>query len=200
MTVAFDITSGIVAALVGYYALKAYRISNRSCFLTLSSGFILLSSGFISHALILVSTLLLKPVRVFIVMISTYATLVSAVAELLAYVLIAVSYHKEIRRRLLAIMLMPISLNSLFCTISILLLFYIVLNQIMVYFDKRERSSLLLFMAFLFMLMGKIAYLIAILSLKGLLYVFSRIIYFLGTLSLLYMLHMVMKSEKAEKV
>ncbi|RLE89723.1 MAG: hypothetical protein DRJ49_02075 [Thermoprotei archaeon] len=191
LTVVFDLISGCIAILISYYALKAYKISERKVFLLISLGFLILTSGFVGHALVLTSILLLRPVRIFIALVSTYASTVLSVSETIAYVLIAISYYTELKRRYTIAALVPsilyMGIHMFTNTVSILLLLYIILQLILIHFSEK-RGSLLLPLGFTLMLIAHIMNLMAFLSLKGEFYIASRCAYFIGSLVLLYVM------------
>jgi len=190
-TMIFDLISGCITVLVSYYALKAYRISEKKAFLLISIGFLMLTSGFISHALVLISILFLRPARIFIALVSTYSSMISSISEVIAYIFIAVSYSMELKRskKMMSILplLLQIKIHMFTSILSILLLLYIVFQLILIHFSEK-RGSLLLPIGFTLMLFAHIINLIALLSLVEEFYIASRCTYFIGSLVILYIL------------
>lgn len=191
-TMIFDLISGCITVLVSYYALKAYRISEKKAFLLISIGFLMLTSGFISHALVLISILFLRPARIFIALVSTYSSMISSISEVIAYIFIAASYSMELKRskkKMMSILplLLQIKIHMFTSILSILLLLYIVFQLILIHFSEK-RGSLLLPIGFTLMLFAHIVNLIALLSLVEEFYIASRCMYFIGSLVILYIL------------
>ncbi|RLE56052.1 MAG: hypothetical protein DRJ40_06490 [Thermoprotei archaeon] len=205
LTLPFDIGSGIVAFLVGYYALKAYRFSGRFSLLLFSIGFIVLASSFVGRGVVLSSVLVSRPTIALAKLIAANAFLVSIIFELLAYVLISVSYCSVLKEKVgtkvgtIAPTAIPLvlSVNIVICVVNLMLLLFIVFSQAMVYLGSKKRSSLLVLFAFTSILTGQLLHLTALLFLTPLIYVMSRVVCFIGFLIILYILYVVTPREKA---
>jgi len=157
----------------------------------------LLATGLISHNMILFLILAARPARMLIALTSTYSALTSILLELLAYMLIAIGYHEEIKK-ILAVPLIPIgpiSINVLSRMIGVVLLFYITTNQFLACVRVRERGSLLLLVAFISILVSYVMHLHALLLVKSEVYIISRCINFIGFLILLYIMHYVIHGD-----
>ena len=157
----------------------------------------MLATGLISHNMILFLILAARPARMLIALTSTYSALTSILLELLAYMLIAVGYHEEIKK-ILGVPLIPvgsISINVLPRTIGVVLLFYITTNQFLACVRVRERGSLLLLVAFISILVSYVMHLHALLLVKSEVYIISRCINFIGFLILLYIMHYVIHGD-----
>jgi len=183
---ALDYTGALILLPLTYYSYRAYRVSGLGIFFNLFLGFALLSSGTFCHGLSL--TLAALGPRHALARLVAASSLASLAAETAAYLLIALGYTRASRAAAPALLLLanwPSPLGTLFGVADLILLAYIVLNALAVYSATRDRSTLLPLLGFSTLLASQCLRLAALAAPR--LALASRLLYFLGLLSLLYL-------------
>jgi len=141
-----DLTSGIIALVVSFFAYKCYTTINDRRFLLLELSFLVmgLGMGMRGFSLIIASKRTLHILMTCI--------LIEAIARIVSYIILAVAYTMQLmssRTMLIGIYLLRIFiLDPIVDTIAIFLLSYVVFNIGMTLFKGRSKLTLIVFIAF----------------------------------------------------
>ena len=183
---ALDYVGALILLPLTYYSYKAYRVSKVGVFFNLFLGFALLSSGTFCHGLSLTLAALGRGHA--LARLVAASGMASLVTETVAYLLIALGYAKA-SRAAAPVLLLLASWSSpaglLLGVVNLILLTFIAFNALAVYSANRDKSSLLPLLAFLTLLASQCLRLAAVAAPR--LALASRLLYFLGLLSLLYL-------------
>lgn len=194
-----NILGAIILFLISYLSLKAYKILRERIFLMLLTSFSLLAASMIGQGLLFLSLYLSHPRRIIMISLTFVSNIVSFIFQITAYIILAISYSKRVRERsLLSLSVLmsmlrdrgfPINLYIFMGgdIICISLLFFIAFQALLIYLENRKINSLLVLTGFAMFGLGHIFRLISLLFLNDTLYIFSRIIYFLGIIPFLAM-------------
>ncbi len=188
-----ELISFLVAAGVGYQALKGFRLTREKTLLYIHFSFILLSAGLLIDAL---PTLLLfitrTPRRVFLL--SELGDIIFFLAQLFAYGLLIFAYLQHTKRLASAATLSGIALFASFEAnpsrelILVFMLAYITAQTTINYSIRRQTNSLLVMLCFALLTLGHVFFLLAFELLNPTYGVFANFLQLFGFLSLFWML------------
>jgi len=195
--------SSVLSFLIGYYALKAYRVTEMKGMLYLNIGFTLLGAGMLFRAASSFYILLLAArgsasaakaaLRV--------ASVAYMAAKLAAYIVLAAAYSRQPKARRAALpafvcqprRLTPLVYNTYLELAAIPVLTYVVAQSLMNLLYSRSRESMLVSAGFTLLLASHILALLTPLSLVF--YMLSTLAQLLAFISLLAMLALVVKAS-----
>lgn len=209
LAVIFNLSSGIIALLVSYYAFQTRRIIESSVLSALSIGFMLLGAALLAEV---VTTLSLGLTAAGISRFRTFELLENLaylILQVVALLIIAIGYARATYGRKgvslgalpsiatyavkaaarssrltgLALLLFYLFLGLEF--VILLILVFIMFQGLLIYSKSRENSSLLVLLAFALIFVGHVVVLRSILEISGAEYLVAAAVQFLGFLLLL---------------
>lgn len=193
-----ELVSALISFVIGYYALKGYRVSSEKGLLLLHFGFVTLGVSMILrvittfYAIALVRELgsLKPPVATAL----TFASIIYSIAQLIAYGLFTVNYTRQARMLTQAAIIGPFFLlryNPNLELIAVVLLGYVAVQSIINLAMKRNAEAFLVTAGFSFMFLSHLFFLFTIA--EEALYLTGQITQLIGFLCLLAMLMRVSK-------
>jgi hypothetical protein len=185
--------SALISFVVGYYALKGYRVSSERGLLLLHFGFVTLG---VSMLLRVITTFyVIALVREFasprpaVAAALTFASIIYSVAQLVAYGLFAVNYTRQAKMLAQMAVFRPLFMlryEPLLELIAIVLLGYVAVQSIINLAMKRNTNAFLVTLGFSFMFVSHLFFLFTIVETA--LHLIGQITQLIGFLSLLLML------------
>jgi len=188
-----EFVSAIISFVIGYYALRGYRVSSEKGLLLLHYGFVVLG---VSMVLRVITTFYvialvgefgsLKPV---VAAALAFASIIYSVAQLIAYGLFTVSYTRQAKMLGQAAIIAPFFLlryNTYLELIAVVLLGYVAVQSMINLALKRNTEAFLVTSGFSFMFLSHLFFLFTIV--EEALYSTGQITQLIGFLCLLVML------------
>jgi len=193
-----ELVSAIISFVIGYYALKGYRVSSEKGLLLLHFGFVILGVSMILRVIttFYVIALVREPgsPRSAVAAALTFASIIYSIAQLIAYGLFAVNYTRQAKMLVQTAIIGPFFLlryNLYLELIAIVLLGYVAIQSIINLAMKRNTEAFLVTSGFSFMFLSHLFFLFTIV--EEALYLTGQIIQLIGFLCLLVMLMRVSK-------
>lgn len=205
LDLAIQLLGAILALVIAYYGYKSYKITNRNKDLYFSLAFLLLSINLFIYLALIPSTILYYvysygtqiPSSILILG-SQLFNFIFIFSTMFAYALLILVYSDlEKKNFIILIFSLIFSLAAFsyvfksilgFNLVSALLLVFIVFHTYKNYIKKKTRTSLLVLMAFIFLIFSHISFALNILQTSTPIYLTARSLQFLGFASFLIML------------
>jgi hypothetical protein len=188
-----ELISAIISFIIGYYALKGYRVSSEKGLLLLHFGFVILGVSMILR--VITTFYVIALVREFrspqpaVAAALTFASLIYSVAQLIAYGLFTVNYTRQAKMLAQAAIIAPFFLlryNTYLELIAVVLLGYVAVQSMINLALKRNTEAFLVTSGFSFMFLSHLFFLFTIV--EEALYSTGQITQLIGFLCLLVML------------
>lgn len=209
LSVVFNLSSGIIALLVSYYAFQTRRLIESSVLRALSFGFMLLGAALLVEVVTTLSLGVTAAELSRFRLVELLEDLGYLILQVVALVVIAIGYAqatyggkgpsagaipgfvvyaakaaaKSAKLAGLALLLFYAFLGLEF--VILLVLVFIMFQAFLIYSKNRDDSSLLVLLAFAFMFVGHAVVLRSVLEISGVEYLVAAAVQFLGFLSLL---------------
>jgi len=193
-----ELISALISFIIGYYALRGYRMSSEKGLLLLHFGFVILGVSMILRVITTFYVIALvrelsnpKPV---VVAALTFASIIYSIAQLIAYGLFTVNYTRQAKMLAQVAVIGPFFLlryNLYLELIAVVLLGYVAIQSIINLAIKRNAEAFLVTSGFSFMFLSHLFFLFTIV--EEALYLTGQITQLIGFLCLLVMLMRVSK-------
>ena len=188
-----EFVSAVISFVIGYYALKGYRVSSEKGLLLLHYGFVVLGVSMVLrvittfYVIALVRELgSLKPA---VAAALAFASLIYSVAQLIAYGLFTVNYTRQAKTPVQIAAVAPLLLlryNAYLELVAVVLLGYVAVQSIINLAMKRNTEAFLVTSGFSFMFLSHLFFLFTIV--EEALYLTGQLTQLIGFLCLLVML------------
>ncbi len=182
-----DLISGIIALLVSAIAYNSYKTVKEKVLLYLGLSFSMIGIGILmkSFSLIFLSR---RTLPLFVM-----CSLLNIFSKNIAYLLLALIYTIQVKSMYLTIIVFTPTFSKYFIfpfshIISIALLGYIIFHLIIVYIHKKNPLTILVIIAFIFLLISHLFSLLSYIAMGLILTIASSLTQLIGFLFLLYML------------
>ncbi len=193
-----ELMSAIISFVIGYYALKGYRVSSEKGLLLLHFGFVSLGVSMILRVIttfyVIALVRELGSLRPGVVAALTFASIIYSIAQLIAYGLFTVNYTRQAKMLAQAAVVAPFFLlryNIYLELIAVVLLGYVAVQSVINFAIKRNAEAFLVTSGFSFMFLSHLFFLFTIV--EEALYLTGQITQLIGFLCLLVMLMQVSK-------
>lgn len=188
-----EFLSAVISFVIGYYALKGYRVSSERGLLLLHFGFVTLG---VSMTLRVITTFYvialireLASPKPAVMAVLTFASIIYSVAQLIAYGLFAANYTRQAKMLAQVTVLRPLFMlryEPFLELIAIVLLGYVAVQSLINLAMKRNTDAFLVTLGFSFMFVSHLFFLFTIV--EAALYIIGQITQLIGFLCLLVML------------
>jgi hypothetical protein len=193
-----ELISAIISFVIGYYALKGYRVSSEKGLLLLHFGFVTLGVSMILRVIttfyVIALVRELSSPKPAVAAALTFAGLIYSIAQLVAYGLFAVNYTRQAKVLAQGAAIAPLFLlryNPYLELIAVTLLGYVAIQSIINLAMKKNAEAFLVTSGFSFMFLSHLFFLFTIVD--EALYLAGQITQLIGFLCLLAMLMRVSK-------
>ncbi len=193
-----ELVSAIISFVIGYYALKGYRVSSEKGLLLLHFGFVSLGVSMILRVIttfyVIALVRELGSLRPGVAAALTFASIIYSIAQLIAYGLFTVNYTRQAKMLAQAAVVAPFFLlryNIYLELIAVVLLGYVAVQSVINFAIKRNAEAFLVTSGFSFMFLSHLFFLFTIV--EEALYLTGQITQLIGFLCLLVMLMQVSK-------
>jgi hypothetical protein len=188
-----EFLSAVISFVIGYYALKGYRVSSERGLLLLHFGFVTLG---VSMTLRVITTFYvialireLASPKPAVMAVLTFASIIYSVVQLIAYWLFAANYTRQAKMLAQVTVLRPLFMlryEPFLELIAIVLLGYVAVQSLINLAMKRNTDAFLVTLGFSFMFVSHLFFLFTIV--EAALYTIGQIAQLIGFLCLLVML------------
>jgi hypothetical protein len=188
-----ELFSALISFIVGYYALKGYRVASEKGLLLLHFGFVTLGVSMLLRVIttfyVIALVRELASPRPAVAAALTFAGIIYSVAQLVAYGLFAVNYTRQAKMLATMAMLRPLFMlkyEPFLELIAIVLLGYVAVQSMINLAMKRNTDAFLVSLGFSFMFVSHLFFLFTIVETA--LHLVGQVTQLIGFLCLLLML------------